>query len=121
MNENIWIKFFPIETVSEFNCSENIWKKKKRHDLQKRWIKIIWLSFKPPSDLPCTIKLIRVSKRELDEDDNLRGAFKWVKDAIADQLIPGKRPGRADDDKRIKWEYAQEKGAQKGIKIQITS
>jgi hypothetical protein len=29
---------------------------------------------------------------------------------IADQILPGLAAGRADGDKRMTWEYAQEKG-----------
>ncbi len=47
-------------------------------------------------------------------------AFKYVADAIADQLIPGLRPGMADDDPRITWEYAQEKAKKLGVRIEIT-
>lgn len=74
---------------------------------------------------------IRVSSRELD-DDNLRMAFKWLRDELSELLIPhesktalsssGKRyklKGRQDSDNRIKWHYGQEKGKFKGIRIRI--
>jgi hypothetical protein len=77
--------------------------------------------------------MIRIGGRELDEDDNLRMAFKWVKDEISECLIPSWRKvyvtpqgqvreikGRADSDKRISWQYAQEKGKKLGIRIEIT-
>lgn len=69
----------------------------------------------------------------LDEEDNLRMAFKWIKDEISVCLVPEKRTyytdkkgklrevkGRADDDKRIKWEYGQEKARKLGIRIEIS-
>ena len=57
--------------------------------------------------LPCTVTLRRCGKRDLD-DDNLTGALKYVRDAIAEYLIPGLAPGRADNDRRIAWKYDQE-------------
>jgi hypothetical protein len=97
----------PIHTVSEANCSEHWTKKKKRHDLQKKWI---WAYFKRSGTkipLPCHIKLTRLGKKLLDSD-NLPVSMKWVRDSIADQLIPGMAAGRADDDSRITWQYSQE-------------
>jgi len=72
-------------------------------------------------DMSLTIKLIRISPRKLDEDDNLPTAFKWVKDAIADILIPGKAAGRADDSPLFKWKYDQEKGKvrEKAIRVEV--
>jgi hypothetical protein len=60
-----------------------------------------------------------MSPRKLDTD-NLQGAFKWIRDEVANQLVPGKQPGRADDDPRISWEYDQEPLSKKTImKLQI--
>jgi len=122
-----WI--LPIETFSEANgvkkkrkngkkTSEHWSDKKKRHDYQKFRIAHWWIVERPEIILPCTIKLTRVSPRTLD-DDNLPMTFKWIRDAIADQIHPGLAPGRADDDKNINWQYDQEKGKPKSIKIQI--
>lgn len=110
----------PIITVSEANSTEHWSKKHKRHKAQKN---LILLAFKIHSlkiELPCVIKLIRLSPRLLD-DDNLLSAFKFIRDEISSQLIPGLAPGRADSDPRIKWEYNQEKSKTKGIKIQFFS
>jgi hypothetical protein len=54
----------------------------------------------PP--LPCTVTLTRLSERELD-DDNVRGALKSVRDAVAAWL------GIDDRDKRVEWRYGQQK------------
>lgn len=111
----------PIKTVSEANCSEHWTIKAKRHKYQKR---IIWLwslqnNIKAIT-LPVTIRLTRLAPGNgLDEEDNLRMAFKWIKDYVADQILPGLAPGRADGDKRIKWEYAQEKSNIMKIRIEI--
>ena len=56
--------------------------------------------------LPCTVTLVRISPRPLD-DDNLRSAFKALRDGVADRL------GVADNDPRVTWEYRQQRGAPK--------
>jgi hypothetical protein len=70
--------------------------------------------------LPVVIILTRISSRKLD-DDNLPTAFKWIRDSIADYIIPGLKPGRADDNKGLTFVYRQEKGKPKeqAIRIQI--
>jgi hypothetical protein len=50
--------------------------------------------------LPVVVRLERIGWNELD-DDNLRPAFKAVRDAIAAWL------GCDDRDRRIRWEYGQ--------------
>lgn len=57
----------------------------------------------------------------MDKEDNLPMSFKWVKDAIADILIPGKAAGRADDSCLLKWEFDQEKGKpkEKSMRVEI--
>lgn len=109
----------PIEVVSEANISEHWSKSSKRHKNQKRFVRYFLSNISVYSNLPITIKLIRISPRMLDEHDNLRTAFKYVVDAIADLIYPGKKAGRADDTKLITWEYAQEKGKEKSIRIEI--
>jgi hypothetical protein len=49
------------------------------------------------------VTLCRISAGELDEEDNLRGALKHVKDAIARWL-----GFRNDNDKRLRWRYQQQ-------------
>jgi hypothetical protein len=53
---------------------------------------------------PCTVTLTRIGPKRLD-DDNLAGALKAVRDAVADAL------GCDDADTRVKFLYAQERGA----------
>jgi len=99
----------PIKLVSESNNSDHWTKKRKRNKLIETEI---WLKFKqerPNIPLPAHIKLTRISPRQLD-DDNMVGSCKHVRDMIADQILPGLAAGRADGDKRMTWEYAQEKG-----------
>ncbi len=63
--------------------------------------------------------MTRLGPRELDADDNLRIAVKWVKDAISEVITGDMRPGRADGDKRIKWDYSQQYSQDYAIKIEI--
>lgn len=123
----------PILTVSEANGllsktrfykngkakPEHWTEKSARHRMQKN---AVYLALNPQKDyvqLPCIVKLIRSAPRELDEEDNLRIALKWIKDAVAEIIMQDFVPGRADGDKRIKWEYAQEKSKEYGVKIEI--
>ena len=79
-------------------------------------IDIVMHEFKPI--LPCTIKLTRVAPRALDSD-NLQGAFKNIRDYIANNLLPGQPIGRADNSPYLMWEYGQEKGKPKVYQIII--
>lgn len=126
----IWT--LPLKTVSEVNVSEHWSKKSKRHKQQQFFIRSLYSHEAEDIKLPCIVKLIRISPKLLD-DDNLRSAFKWIRDELSECLIPEKlKPyvtkkgtlalikGRADDDPRITWLYAQEKG-KLGIRIEIES
>ncbi len=103
-----FVKIIPVRIQSEANLSEHRMKKYARIKKQKNIIKLVIknCNIKPP----CRICLTRISPRELDEHDNLRSALKHVVDVIADVLVPGLKPGRADGCKEIKWEYKQAKG-----------
>lgn len=62
--------------------------------------------------LPVAVKLTRIAPRELDTD-NLAGGFKSVRDGIADWL------GIKDNDPRVTWLYAQERGKPKQYAVRI--
>jgi hypothetical protein len=99
-----WI--VPVRTISEANSREHWAKAKKRHDLQKKWVKVFFEKEEPYIPLPCVIKLTRIGQRELDSD-NLPVSMKYIRDAIADQIFPRLAPGQADNDPRLSWEYDQ--------------
>ncbi len=105
---NMTVKWIlPIKIISEPNTNHHWSVKYKRGKEQK---KQIWLAFyndQPKIRLPCEVTLTRIGPRKLDED-NLIASFKAVRDEIADHLIPGKKPGQADSDFRITWDYKQE-------------
>jgi len=105
----------PIKTISECNVKQHWAKASKRHKLQQRYIRFAFLEYRPKITLPCIITLVRVGKRRLD-DDNLRVAFKWIKDQIAQCLIPNTKLGQADDDPRLIWHYDQSIG-EAGVRI----
>jgi len=111
--------FLPIFTVSEANVVEHWTKKKKRHDHQKRWIRIFFRKEKPQVSLPCKIILTRLSERKLDSD-NLPVSMKWIRDAIADQIFPGMAAGMADNDPRLDWHYDQKISNEKGVLIKFS-
>jgi len=107
---------FELETISESNCRQHWTISSKRHKLQKFMTHAHLNSNNVPIAFPVTITLTRLSPRSLD-GDNLQGALKYIRDSVADYFIPGLRPGRADDDKRIKWLYEQEKSKSKMVRI----
>lgn len=67
----------------------------------------------PVVPLPCTVWLMRVAPRKLD-DDNLQSGFKALRDGISDRL------GVKDNDPRVTWRYAQVRGEPKQYAVQIT-
>lgn len=105
---------FPIRIVSEANLMEHWTKKSKRNKAIEWEIREGFKNASLSEMLPCEVTLTRVAPRRLD-DDNLRASgLKKVRDTIADLIIPGLRPGRADDDKKqISWVYDQRKGLPK--------
>ena len=118
----VWECILPLKLVSEANSSEHWTKKSKRHQNQKKWIKLVYLRDRPILPKGKTVILLsRIAPRSLDADDNLPMSFKYVKDYIADLLRPGLAAGRADDDKNLTWSYSQETGKPReyAVKIQI--
>ena len=112
--------FVPVKTVSEGNIREHWIKAARRHQEQRFGVENALKG--ALFQLPCTVKLTRHGTRTLDSD-NLQFSFKWVRDSVADFLIPGLKRGRADDDPRIEWIYDQKKvkRGQEGFLVQIQS
>lgn len=63
--------------------------------------------------LPCVVTLTRIAPRPLD-DDNLSSGFKALRDGIADRF------GLKDNDPRIQWRYAQERGKSKEYAARVS-
>jgi hypothetical protein len=101
----------PIKIQSTANLREHWAVKYKRVDSQKSATAYRF----PKRELRplLKVKLVRVSPRELD-DDNLRSALKSVRDAVASCL-------RVDDKSPlVTWEYGQEKGEPRQNAVRIT-
>lgn len=111
----------PLETVSEGNLFEHWTKSNARHKKQKKMIKHYLSELSCYANKQITVKLIRISPRKLDKHDNLRMAFKFCVDEIANIIYPGLKAGRADDNALIEWDYAQEKGKpkEKGMRVEV--
>lgn len=93
---------------------------KKRHskNQEQRFILHAYLKTIERPSLPITVSMCRVAPLEFDYV-NLVGSMKQIQDVLADWLIPGLAPGRADGDKRIKWEFLQRKGSPKEVALEI--
>jgi hypothetical protein len=99
----------PMKAPSTSNLREHWGAKAKRVDAQKRHTRARCPAW---TDGPLlVVRLTRVAPRSLD-DDNLRGALKSVRDAVASWL-------KVDDaSPLVRWEYAQEKGAEPCIRVE---
>jgi len=106
----------PIKTESVLH--EHWTLTKKRYDKQKKWVWAVFKRDRPSFNLPCVVRLKRIGKRKMN-CDNLIASFKWIRDAVADQIIPGLKPGRADDGPEILWQYQQCLGDQYSVEISI--
>lgn len=87
---------------------------KKQRDIITRHWKATMYGYKFTT--PLNVMLVRCSPRKLD-GDNLTMALKAARDTIADILIPGLAPGRADGDDRITWHYEYEKTSIQSLKV----
>lgn len=99
--------------------SDHWTKKRQRRIRQQYFIKNWWYIHKPKYELPLNITLTRLASRKLD-DDNLRSAFKSIRDEIASRIFPGKAPGRADDSIELIWHYKQETAKGYAIRIEFS-
>lgn len=68
--------------------------------------------------MPTKVVMTRVAPTMADFD-NLVASMKEIIDGVADWLIPGLAPGRADGDPRISWEYCQRKGGVREYGIEL--
>ena len=105
MKVTVWL---PIRTVSEMNARENWRTRAKRAKMQRGMARCMCARY--GAVLLRAIRLVRVSPRELD-DDNLRASFKHIRDGVADAF--------GVDDRHLLWEYDQEKGEPKQYAVRI--
>lgn len=107
------------QKLSSPNLHES-WRAKHTRDKKQRTVLRQILSYEKRPTLPVVITLNRVGKKRMDYD-NLVFAFKGIRDEVADYLIPGLRAGRADDDKRLTFQYTQSISTQYSIEVTIDS
>lgn len=103
--------FIPMHLMSIANIKEHWAKRSDRNKKQCRVTRSELEKIDFPKNLDFKrydIQLVRVAPRKLDTD-NLPFAMKHIRDCLADMIVPGLAPGRADDDARITWQYAQQK------------
>lgn len=102
----------PLETQTESNAKGH-WRPKAKRAAHQRSLTVLLTmplvakvrrQLEKGSVSAVTVTLTRISPLELD-DDNLSSAFKHVRDGVADAL------GVDDRDRRVRWLYAQTKGA----------
>lgn len=103
----------PLKIESSLNLREH-WRVRANRNSSHR--SAAWFSLKAAAPWRnfdrVVVTLTRIAPRELDSD-NLQGGFKSVRDGVADWLTLN------DNDKRIEWRYAQEKGAPKHYAARI--
>lgn len=103
----------PVRTVSESNGREHWARKAERVSLHRGTARLLARSYCADIGVPIIVQMARVAPRELD-DDNLRGALKAIRDGIADAF------GVKDNDPRIEWRYAQQRGKPKAYAVHVT-
>jgi hypothetical protein len=108
----------PIRTYSETNKFSAGWVQRERHRKQKM---LVHQSLRVPAldRKPLLVVLTRISPRKLDAHDGLPYSLKWIADAVAEKLVPGKKVGQADASKDIEWQYAQVRGGVREYAVDI--
>lgn len=110
-----------LKTVSESNKHEH-WRvrhlrangnKKKGILGQRETVKLVLSAKATKPALPCTIRLVRIAPRKLDQG-NLAGSMKHVQDGCADWIGVDDR-----HDDVVKYEYTQERGKPNEYAIRI--
>lgn len=108
---------WPMTLPSASNLHEQWWARHKRVKAQRattglalRANGVAWRLRQLVPGERLAVRLVRVSPRELD-DDNLQGAFKAVRDEIAAFF------GIDDRDARIRWLYGQTKGKPSAVRV----
>lgn len=99
-----------LKAVSTLNQREHWSRKAKRAKIHRRSAHLACIPFKKVK-LPIIVTFTRYGIGKLDSD-NLQGAFKSIRDGVADWL-------KVDDaSPDIEWKYQQEKG-EYAVKIEI--
>ncbi len=111
----------PLRTVSEANAHQHWRARARRVKAQRAAARIlIWAARRGADSFSerlaqaghAEIRLVRVAPRKLDSD-NLAGAFKAIRDGVADAL------GVNDGDPRITWLYDQRRGRPREYTVEV--
>lgn len=96
----------PLRIISEANGRQHWRKVAERKRTHRQTARLVLQQYARPMHEAATfdITLTRIAPRKLD-DDNLASGFKAVRDGVADWL------GIDDGSPRIRWQYAQQRGA----------
>ena len=102
----------PLVLVSVANLRE-CWQRRARRARQHRAAAVVVPKGLP---VPCVVLIERLmgSRAKAMDDDNYRSACKALRDGIAARL------GVDDADHRVRWDYAQTRAAEPGVRITIT-
>ena len=103
--------------MSAANLREHWAKKRRREKLQAGAVKYALSPSQSNLTTAKSIELIRLSPRKLDSD-NLAYAFKHIRDAVADILVPGKAAGQSDRD--LNFSYSQQSSKEYAIIIRFS-
>lgn len=105
----------PIRAESVSNLREHWRQRASRAKLHRTtaWAELRAADKEPRLLGPVTVTLTRIAPRPLDGHDNLRASLKATVDGVADWL------GVPDNDPRVRWEYAQAKGAPKVYAVRV--
>jgi hypothetical protein len=100
----------PLRIESVANLREHYFAKARRTKAHRKAALAVL-----PCALPARVILVRIAPRALD-GDNLQAAFKGFRDGIADRF------GVKDNDPRLEWRYAQERGKPReyAVRVEIT-
>lgn len=118
MDNKLFECFIPVGTVSESNMRDHWRSRHRRSKSQKQAVQLFFTPSLGSDFTSIDIILTRQSAGILDTD-NLPGSLKAIRDAVADVLIPGLAPGRADGDVRLRWIYEQKRDPEIGVRVQI--
>ena len=102
-----------IKTVGGLNAREH-WRKRAQRVKAERNYACLAVKNRIRPPLPCVVTFTRLSAGMLD-DDNLQGAFKAIRDGVADAF------GLADNHPLLTWRYRQErcKRGVYGVRIEL--
>lgn len=108
---------YPTRLVSALNAREHHMARARRVK-RERWNAHLMLvqERKAPPEFPVVVTVTRIAPRPLDAHDNLPSACKATIDSVAEWL------GVADNDPRVSFKTAQERGAPKfyGVRIEVS-